>query len=650
MKTAMMSVPPLGEVATNTAAVESAVDAYATRVLETKSPPEAFIDTSLGPYVTALLRCAEIQDIEDVTTLTEFDSLVELLEDQCSMQREDAESALKSIAAAVCTGIVPGELNGAAGVKFGLYSGNLDSFQILGDSAEDSEIEGGKYGPIHSYIDPYTPTSAGGPSPLKPDNLIPFDLLGALNDPSPHFSRSGASKFNFAREQEPPQPESQPKEGNLDEAFPPLGASVVAQSKRGPRGKKNSKGPSDSKAQSDKELAAALFRPSRKNSIESDESPKLKPTLPPASDFASKNLYFQQQLDSAVEILLSMNQDLSEEAATAAAIMANTDFNIAQYIIDAALTAPPVCRHMLHDGCYRSDCQFSHDVEGHTCVFWLRGRCGKGSSCKFLHGFNDKLLDGIHVGEPSSSSFGSSSSGLKIEPLPGSNAGSAINSGISNHYSSLKPTAPVSGGSGATSGSLVGFDLSYGSNGPVSSLRQASPMELSGSNSVSSGDSKTGSSFANIASMGYSQDKFSSSSAADGNGNSSTAASATVRIPQDLWNAHENRDSSAFHIADPLERYRKVSSWVKRKDVIDLHYQSTKTFAVVLTTILPEKLAEFPEVWIVTGTGHHVGIKTHQKGGGALERAVVTWLTEIGYNFAKGRDRNGLGGAVLVRR
>ena len=83
--------------------------------------------------------------------------------------------------------------------------------------------------------------------------------------------------------------------------------------------------------------------------------------------------------------------------------------------------------------------------------------------------------------------------------------------------------------------------------------------------------------------------------------------------------------------------------------MIDLHYQSTKTFGVVLAQVLPEKLKEYDSVWVVTGSGHHVGSKTHQKGGGALESAVLSWLSTEGYDFVRGRDRNGHGGAVLVR-
>ncbi len=61
----------------------------------------------------------------------------------------------------------------------------------------------------------------------------------------------------------------------------------------------------------------------------------------------------------------------------------------------------------------------------------------------------------------------------------------------------------------------------------------------------------------------------------------------TVKIPQDLWNADFNRSPEAFHIEDPLERY---------------------------------------------------------------EESVQTWLISNGHDFMKGKDKNGFGGTVLVKR
>ena len=49
-----------------------------------------------------------------------------------------------------------------------------------------------------------------------------------------------------------------------------------------------------------------------------------------------------------------------------------------------------------------------------------------------------------------------------------------------------------------------------------------------------------------------------------------------------------------------------------------------------------------------------MGRRTHQKGGGALEAAVLEYLVEhynsSDYSIQRGRDRNGQGGAVLVER
>jgi hypothetical protein len=573
-----------------------------------------------------------------------LDSLLELLEDQCSMERESATRALKTIAKAVCTGIVPNEAKrnrsasfgffGAAvtetrnrSASFGLFTGGgLDFFKSMPDSlaepagtSEDStDSTKGKLEPGSS--DPSTPVQAGGPSPMKMEALVPVDLLGALDNPSPHISRIGGhAHFRQAyEEEEQQQPQQQQEEqlSNDEEAFPTLAAAASAPSKKD----KTGRGKKGTRAHSDRDLAAALFRPARprQNSIDGEEigASHVMPTTVPTT---SNNQYFQQQLDSCVEILLSMNHALSEDAAKEAGLMANADFNIAQYIVDAALSARPVCRHMLHDGCYRSDCQFSHDMEGHTCLFWVRGRCGKGSSCKFLHGFSQKLMEGLST----------------ANNMMGARQASMMSPGTADSY-------PGSFGSYQTTPST-----------PMSRGFGSSPLPPRGfhTNGFEANQVKPSSnSFANIASQGYEHAKFTSPASERNSSPSATTTLPTVRIPQDLWNPHENRDASVFHIPDPIERYNKVSAGVKRRDVVDLHFQSTKTFAIVLSTILPMKLSELDEVWIVTGTGHHVGSKTHQKGGGALERAVLTWLTEEGYNCFRGRDRNGLGGALLVKR
>lgn len=711
MKTARMSAAasyPLGggsndEVSSRrerhslkSAALESAVDAYATRILEERSPPEAQVDSSLGPYVTSVLRSWDAAPFTDISELEEFDSLVELVEEHCSMDREDAVRALKTIADAVWTGFV--SEHGADYGRNVLYSGILPIFVA---DVTSTEVDGS--------ADDFPTFSAGeGPSPMKPDSLIPFDLLGVLDDPPT------PSSAELGKESRSELVIHDVKEALEQEEFPPLGES----SNSSTSGKK-AKGKKTATKEAAPDLAAVLFRPARSTHTHETEevtSPKLKPVTPTlAPQPVETDGYFQQLWDSAVEMLLSMNHDLSEEAAAEAALVANTDVNIAQYIIDGALAAPAVCRHMLNDGCYRSDCQFSHDIDGHTCLFWLRGRCGKGNSCRFLHGFSAKLMEGIEpppdFGRHDESTYHDTtsnvnrlpkSSGLKSEPLP-----IAKSSTSTTTAAATTSGAKFSPSTTATSYDRSGIMARHNTfPGPASgSMLQPTTFSLPSSWETSSSSTlnpaaaerafekkETSFSFANIATRGYDQSSFSSppppglggfAQAVAGSSSSSsssnlfaavaavaspspavsspptttTATSSssallvkTVKIPQDLWNPHINRDSSAFHIVDPMERYHHVAQSVQRADVIDLHFQSTKTFAAVLEKMLPEKLEKQSQVWVVTGSGHHVGTKTHQKGGGALESAVLTWLNQEGYEFVRGRDRNGHGGALLVKR
>jgi len=372
-----------------------------------------------------------------------------------------------------------------------------------------------------------------------------------------------------------------------------------------------------------------------------------------------------------------MNYDLCEEAAHEAALVSNADVNVAQHVIDGALSAPPVCRHMLHDGCYRSDCQFSHDVDGHTCLFWLRGRCGKRDSCKFMHGFSEKLLDGVDVdfllnnnntnangslgGGTSREMTSSSSSSLPSSAPIAIKTTNLVQHNMRAPYARPPSTRQVQESSSSSSlcvpvpvGSLGNEKIS---TPPLSQSPSTSSMQMHAREKAQSLPKSTFS-FASIASKGYSEKSSFNSNSSGGinnafNNHNNSANSRkemkTAKIPQDLWSPFYNRSSNAFHISDPIARYREVSSSVKRDDVIDLHFQSIKTFPVVLSTILPEKLRDHEEVWVVTGSGHHVNSNSHQKGGGVLENAVVGWLTSNDYVFVKGRDKNGHSGACLVR-
>lgn len=160
-----------------------------------------------------------------------------------------------------------------------------------------------------------------------------------------------------------------------------------------------------------KDVAAALFKPSRprsnsnlsdtatskRNGVATNATTSASPTLFPSIGTTPPNNFYPiensncgyyltsgsyqqhdhyqdaiaQQIQATAELLLSMQSDLSTNAALSASIMANGDVNIAYYLIDQAMNAPPVCRHMLQYTCYRADCAFSHDVGKQYALFRL---------------------------------------------------------------------------------------------------------------------------------------------------------------------------------------------------------------------------------------------------------------------------------------
>jgi hypothetical protein len=597
------------------AAVDSAVDAYATKLLREKSPPEACIDENLGPYVTSMIRCSELS--ERVEDIPDFDSLMELLEEHCTLNSADALIVLSTIAKAVRTGDIEKtsyESLLMEGAHF--LSSELGSFRVNPQASDDYQSA--------------LPVAIENFSDYHPDKLIPIDLMGLIDDPSTPVERKTASKFDFV---EP-----------VPEAFPPLGTSAPTS---GPL-KKSGKPPRNPSKEDGKDLAATLFhsRPRQHNveefyprarqlSIDADEGYSSTSPNHPSDDNGYQategyDYFQQQQLDSAVDMLLSMYSDLSPEAAQQAAFLGCLDVSVAQYVIDGAMSAPPVCRHMMSDGCYRSDCQFSHDVDGHTCLFWLRGRCGKGSLCKFRHGFSDKLLVGMN-----------SEATWVEEPTPAQSRSNPVGIATKNLLSHNAMGVPAPMARSWASGGL---------SPEGHSLQSWEPLD-SGMSSFSLDEkhSKDGFSFASIASKGYKNDSFTTKVATTQNSNLTASKSKSVKIPQDLWSHHLNRNAAAFRIQDPMERYKEVAKSVSRCDVIDLHFQSIKTFPTVLSSVLLPKLREHREVWVITGSGHHVARDSHQKGGGALEAAVIAWLEEEGFTFVRGRDRNGHCGAFLIK-
>jgi hypothetical protein len=121
------------------------------------------------------LRCSD--DEADVTLIPEFESLCELLEEHCSLTSESATTALTTIATAVRTGVVPEPMKQKRNLSIEMtYKMNPDElFSLVGDDdplafPTLSEAANGEKGPLGT--------------PLKPDRLIPVDLLGVLDDPS----------------------------------------------------------------------------------------------------------------------------------------------------------------------------------------------------------------------------------------------------------------------------------------------------------------------------------------------------------------------------------------------------------------------------------------------------------------------------------
>eukprot|EP00816_Leptocylindrus_hargravesii_P013804 CAMPEP_0196804940 /NCGR_PEP_ID=MMETSP1362-20130617/4636_1 /TAXON_ID=163516 /ORGANISM="Leptocylindrus danicus, Strain CCMP1856" /LENGTH=578 /DNA_ID=CAMNT_0042177541 /DNA_START=63 /DNA_END=1799 /DNA_ORIENTATION=+ len=569
---------------------DSAVNAQVSRILQSNSDDNVSVDASLAPYITTCLRSRRFELHPTFTgENSEHDSkysfspecreMIELIMDNCLMDQERAETTMLLILDAVRSG----------GGMMSCLSSRLSNLKCADLHAEDCATSNSTSSTsscsetIEELVQPE-------------DTLIPTDLLDDL--------------------------EEEEEEKELQFSCEDSNENVKVCSER----------KADEQEPTAQDLVEALFsdsstRRSRSGSLVSEKQCNASKQVLTAPSYGQAN-YNQFQFEQTSQLLLSFNSDLSYEAAQSATLLAGGDVNLAQHALEQALSAPPVCRHMLHDGCYRSDCHFSHDVDSHTCVFWMRGRCGKGESCRFLHGFHESLLDGIprrtecrptrKSSSPTPPAFGSLQGGLSCSPV----MPSFLSSSVDSH--TWSPNIP-------------GNSLSWSTG---SHAHQTTTISFQSSPQV-------GTSYAGAASKASKipVTDFPSLSQA-----SSRSQVKSMKIPNDVWNPHQFQNSAAFHISDPIQRYYEVNKYVTRRDVIDMHFQSMKTAPVVLNRVLPEKLKLFQEVWVVTGTGHHVGHNTHQKGGGVLEQTVISWLGKAGYEYVKGKDRNGYGGAVLVRR
>jgi len=616
--------------------VSTAIDAHASRILRLSSPSSACIDSSLGPYVTSILRCSSSDGDDDVAVggyldnLPEFEGLMELVMEHCCMSRDVAKKALQSIFVSVKTGRV-----NEAEEKWS--SGSEDSVmlweQMLPGPISNTttglfvNYEVGKNSTPESSLSPfpYGDSPGLGKSPFKASTFLPCDLLAVMDDPStpatmrnPRRSSSPSIDANFdesirkvSLDHEPPEKKSPVCSPCPSPPCPPSSPQASA---------------TDTAA---KDLAACLFTSRSRSNSTTARSRSNSTTDPPPRPSPMLHPSLTPLQQSTAQLLHSYNPELSEDAVASAAMASNGDATLAQYLIETAKNAPPVCRHMLNNACYRSDCQFSHDVEGHTCLFWLRGRCGKGESCRFMHGYNIEAMETFEEMQCVSVST----------PMVRRRALS-IDEYNYRHKTALMSTTPI-----VTTPLSASSPTFIYENNNIQETKQETNKE-------NEGDSPKFS-FASVASKGYSKASFSKSPpsavSTPSPSNNSRTSPTFAKIPMELWTVSPHRNSSMFNITDPIKRYHEVSLCHIRKDVLDLHFQSLKTLPVVLKAILPGKLRECGEVWIVTGNNNQHVSKGNKGGGGVLEKAVVTWLKREGYVFLKGRDKHGCGGALLVK-
>ena len=79
-------------------------------------------------------------------------------------------------------------------------------------------------------------------------------------------------------------------------------------------------------------------------------------------------------------------------------------------------------------------------------------------------------------------------------------------------------------------------------------------------------------------------------------------ASGSVKVPVEVWVDSVTRNPETFQLP-PMERYA-ANNARSPPGVVDLHFQSSATFSIVLDAVLEQELDTAPDnkVWIVTGT------------------------------------------------
>lgn len=96
--------PPTSSQRVNVSVKE--IEGFAQQLLEQESGDGVHPETSLGPYITSVLRDADMQT--SVDELVEFDSLRELIQEHCFLDNTKADDIIHQIATAVRTKQVPG--------------------------------------------------------------------------------------------------------------------------------------------------------------------------------------------------------------------------------------------------------------------------------------------------------------------------------------------------------------------------------------------------------------------------------------------------------------------------------------------------------------------------------------------------------------
>jgi len=124
-----------------------------------------------------------------------------------------------------------------------------------------------------------------------------------------------------------------------------------------------------------------------------------------------------------------------------------------------------------------------------------------------------------------------------------------------------------------------------------------------------------------------------------------------IKMPQELWVDTLSRNSNAYSISDPMERFSLVNSKNKHSGVIDLHFQTSTTVDQVLAQVLCTTAfyrVDVPNregyVWIITGTGHHTTQRLHR-----VFDVVQEYLDQHQYYYKIGKDSNGHHGAFFVK-